>query len=335
MKLSSHSRAGLFVIATLGALWVAACSDDDGPNGLNGLGGGDFGGASGAKTTVGGATNQGGTVGQGGTATTGGASNVAGSGATPTAGGSTAVTVGGASSLGGSSAAGAPTAGAGGGTAACGTTKGSFPYSNTTATTATGLEGFVKGPTNNTAAVVDNVSAPGFCSDGCVHMKGSYAAGAAAFSGTVSIVKKLTGAASNLLGAKVVVKLAINNPANIPLWVTVYSVATNTVWGSWAIPTAQLANYSNTLTDFIVDIGDTGSGQNLFCAASVTDLGIMMQTANAQPTTAGTVDMYIRSIEIRPAGYVPQGTGGASSVGGSAGAAGWLTAGNAGTAGSQ
>lgn len=141
-------------------------------------------------------------------------------------------------------------------------------------------------------------------------MSGTFAAGDAAFNKTVAIQKSLTGAAANLLGAKVVVKMAIDNPAYVPIWMNLYSQGTNQSRGAVGKVNSTLTAFNNTFAEFVWDVADMNDFENKqFCAASATNIGIMLQTG-AAVTTAGTVNVYIKSIEIRPAGYVPQGFGG-------------------------
>lgn len=337
MKLSGNSRAGLLLVATLGAVWAAACSDDDGPNGINELGGSTYGGGT-TKSTSGGSSNVGGaSVVQGGTIGNGGSTvvNSAGSGATPTSGGTTAVTTitGGSTSVGGTATAGAPTAGAGGGTAACGTTKGSFAFLSATPTALNGFAKFVPSSNANPNPVVDTVTSPAICADGCIRVAGTFAAGDAAYKKVVAIQKALTGDYSNLLGAKVVVKMAVEGLTSaVPIWLSLYSQGTNGSWGSVGMDNQGLASYNGVFAEYVWDVKDMSDYANKqFCAASTTNIGLMLQTGGSV-TAAGTVSIYIKSIEIRPSGYVPQGAGGSA---GSAGAPSTLTAGNAGTAGSN
>jgi len=168
-------------------------------------------------------------------------------------------------------------------------------------------------------------------------MSGTFAAGDPTFNKTVTVEKALTGDYTNLLGAKVVVTLAIEGlVSTIPISLGLFAPGSNGAWGAVGKGNAQLTSHNGTFAEFVWDVADMKDYmQRQYCAASVSAVGIMLQTGGTAPTTSGTVTVYIKSIEIRPAGYVPQGAGGGPSVGGSAGAAGMLTAGNAGTAGSQ
>lgn len=357
MKRSSHKRLGLLVLSTFAAVWAAGCSDDDDKLPSEWFAGGTENGggkATGGHGTVGGAAN-GGTTGIG--TVTGGttSSSAPSAGNSSVAGvGNTAGTVGvggngvGGNGVGGSSssnggAGGATTATAAGGVAggvACGTTPSSFAYSETVFPAGSTLQasGFSKlGGATNSNPVVQIVTTPSICSAGCLQIGGTFAAGDAKNTKTVAVTKPLSGDAGNLLGAKMVVKLAVENPSNVPIWFTLFATGTNGAWGDKGLGNTQLAPYAvaNGLSELVWDVADmyVSWQTRQFCAASVNGVGIMLQTGNDVPPSipSATVSVYVQSIELRPAGYVPSGTGGSSGVAGAAGAAGVAVTSNAGS----
>lgn len=360
MKLSGHMRVGILAITALAAAWAAGCSSDeeDEPSGAGGSG------ASAGRPATGGTANKGGTnagagkssggTGVGGNNTPGGATGVGGSvvagGGTPGGGGASGSPNGGASPLGGaggtanggtSQAAG--TAGVAGKPSSCGTTPASSSVAVTYSTFgATGAVKINDGGTLNKSAtltqITDATVGGGMCSGGCGLLTVPFASGDAAWGNGVVINPAEMATATNLVGAKIVAKIAIDDAAT-PIQFKIFAqgaVGTDLVWiekGSTDYAGYALSGGVRTFEWAIADT-TTSAGKQV-CASAIKQIGMQVQTAAAiTAANAGTVKVYIQSISIVPPGG-QGGTGGAGGGGGSAGAPSSTTtsAAGAGTAG--
>lgn len=343
MKLTSYTRVSLLAVSTLAAIWASGCSDDDPDSTAAGGTASDVGGntGTGGKTSTG--TGGKTTTGTGGaTATNGGTTGVGG--ATPTSGGTTAA--GGTTTAGGTTSTAGKTSTAG--TAGAGATCGTTPSTITTQTTsfATDLGGFTinaassPNPGKALTQLTDATIGGGMCGSGCAVITGTFAAADPTWGNGV-IVQKAFSASTNLVGAKIVAQVAIDNPNNTPIQFKIFAQTGNPDW-VWAekgtIDTASLslATGVHTFEYPIVDVPGTGTTKT-FCAASVFQYGIQIQTNSTAvtATTAGTVKVYLQSISVVPPGGVIVGTGGAAGAPntGTAGSTNVGTAGGGGTAG--
>lgn len=360
MKPSSHTRVGLLTLSAIAAIWAAGCSDDDdripgywNAGGQENLGGTTAVGGSGA-TSNGGTTPQvtGGTVSttsstvpQAGNAPNAGAGNTPTAGAANTNGGSANTSVGGSTSPGNGGGGGTSSTGAAGSGIVCGTTPSSFAYSNTTFPAGATLPVNEFGKKSSTGDV-QIVTAPAICSGGCLQISKTYSTGNKAYTDAIQFGRSMTGALTNLYGATVVAKIAVDNPSALPMQFSFYAQGTgDTSWGASAIEwlsnsgqPSVLSTYTvaNGIKEFVWQIADMKDYlQRQFCASAVGTFGIMLQPSKDIPAgiTDAPVTVYVQSIELRPAGYVPTGTGGSSGVAGAAGASSVSMAGNAGTNG--
>jgi hypothetical protein len=359
MNFASHSRVGLFSIAALCAIWVAGCSDDDDVVTESGVGGAHVGG----NVAKGGASaNKGGTSAKGGAAN-GGAQANGGSGGAST----TPVPSGGAVSTGGAAVAGTSAVGTGGasvgaggtlttggitgasgaaagGTSAvvCGTTPSTIPTQTfamiQSTNPATNLGGFAintgAGANTTRSWTQTNISPAGapadLCTAGCGVLSATFAADTAKYSNGAAISKAFS-QATNLVGAKIVAKVAIDNPQNVPLQFKIFAQGPGPDW-LWA-ESAQttlsgyaLASGGKAFEYVVTDSLDSSNRQ--FCASNIYQYGLQIQPS-ALVTAEGTVKVYVQSISIvAPGGSL--GAGGAAGAGGVAGASSTGTAGSAG-----
>lgn len=306
IEIISYSRAGLLAISTFVASWAAGCRDDV-PVSNAGTGGSDVG--TGGKTTTG-----------------------TGGGTTAAAGGTTA--------NGGEVTAGSAGVAGGG----CGTTPSSI--TTTTTTFAADVGGFTINTANSPnpgkalTQLTDATIGGGMCSSGCAVLTGTFAAGDATWGNGV-IAQKAFASATNLVGAKVVVQVAIDNPGNTPIQFKIFAQTGTPDWvwverATTDVASLSLASGVHTFEYPIVDVPGTGTTKT-FCAASVYQYGIQIQTSDTAvaAATAGTVKVYLKSVSLVAPGGTIAGTGGAAGApsSGTAGSTNIGTAGGGGTAG--
>jgi hypothetical protein len=167
---------------------------------------------------------------------------------------------------------------------------------------------------------------------------GTFATGDGAYSKGIMIEKLFT-ASTNLVGAKIVAVVAIDNPNSTPIQFSMLAQGPAPTFAGWA--TASLANATSyTLASgtkafeyVVVDVPNTSDPSKTFCAAAAGKFGFMLQTSAAiTAANAGPVTVYVQSVTILGPGQV-LGTGGAGGGGGAPGTAGATGDGTAGSAG--
>jgi hypothetical protein len=144
-------------------------------------------------------------------------------------------------------------------------------------------------------------SNPALCASGCAVLTVHFPASLEVNQGTQAI--RIFSAPINLVGATISFSYAIDNPAQVPVRVQVYVTGDSPSW-TWGAPTTLdgtgLAAYS-AATGFATETLDPVDDPFGYCASDTKVVGLQVQNTTAiTSTTAGTVTIYIASLEISP-----------------------------------